>query len=98
MNNHKAEQLIKEIIARFLNPREYKVFIFGSRVTGKASPFSDFDIGVMGKKPVSWKTLGLIEEALEDSDLPFTVDVVDFSQTSQKFQKSALSKTKTLTL
>ncbi|MCD5396109.1 MAG: nucleotidyltransferase domain-containing protein, partial [Candidatus Pacebacteria bacterium] len=73
MDQKTAEKIIKEIIFRFLNPKEYEVFIFGSRATKKAKKFSDYDIGVFGKKPLSGKQLTLIEEALEESDLPFKV-------------------------
>lgn len=92
----KYQKEIKEIIFRFLSPREYQVFIFGSRATEKEKKFSDYDIGIFGKKPVPWKILSLIEEALEESDLPYKVDVVDFSLVSQGFRKIALSKIKKL--
>jgi len=92
----KAEKTIKGLLLRFLNPKEYKMFVFGSRATKKARKYSDFDVGVMGKKPLSFRTLGLMNEALENSDLPFNVDVVDFSMVSEKFKKIALSKTRPL--
>jgi len=92
----KVEREIKEIIFRFLDPKEYQVFIFGSRVTGKAKKFSDYDIGIFGKKPVPWHVLSEIEEALEESDLPYKVDIVDFSLVPSKFKKVALSKIKNL--
>jgi len=46
----KDEKEIKEIIFRFLDTKKYQVFIFGSRATGKAKKFSDYDIGIWGKK------------------------------------------------
>lgn len=90
------EKEIKKIIFNFLNPLEYRVFIFGSRATGKSKKFSDYDIGILGEKPIPWKTLALIEEVFENSDLPFDVDIVDFSLVSQGFRKIALSKIKRL--
>ena len=45
----KAELEIKKIIFQFLNPKEYQVFIFGSRAKGKAKKYSDYDIGILGK-------------------------------------------------
>ena len=90
------EKVIKEIIFKYLNPKEYQVFIFGSRATGKARKYSDYDIGILGKKPVPLKVLGKIEEALEESDLPYKVEVVDFSLLPSNFKKVALSKIKKL--
>lgn len=92
----KEEKAIRDIISQFIDPNEYQVFIFGSRATGKAKKFSDYDIGIMGKKPIAWKILSLAEEAFEESDIPVKVDLVDFSLVSDKFRKIALSKTKKL--
>lgn len=96
MTQRAAEKLIKKIIARFLDPREYEVFLFGSRATGKASKFSDFDVGIIGKNPVPSKVLISIKDILEESNLPCTVDVVDFFSTAEKFKKIALKKIKKL--
>jgi predicted nucleotidyltransferase len=89
-----AEKKIKEIIFQFLNPKEYQIFIFGSRATEKAKKFSDYDVGIFGKKSVPWRKLALINEALEETDLPIKVDIVDFSLVSSGFRKVALSKIK----
>lgn len=90
------EEKIKKIIFQFLDPKKYQVFIFGSRATGKAKKFSDYDVGIWGKKTVPSATIVLIEEALEESDLPYRVDIVDFSLVSSKFRNIALSKVKKL--
>jgi len=92
----KTEKEIKKIIFRFLNPKEYQVFIFGSRVAGKAKKFSDYDIGIWGKRPIPSVTKILIEEALEESDLTCKVEIVDFSLVPANFKKVALSKIKKL--
>lgn len=93
---NKTEKEIKKIVFQFLNPKEYQLFIFGSRADGKAKKYSDYDIGIWGKKPLYSVTKILIEEALEESDLPYKVDVVDFSLVSANFKKVALSKIKKL--
>ncbi|MCD6223796.1 MAG: nucleotidyltransferase domain-containing protein [Deltaproteobacteria bacterium] len=95
-NSKRVEKQIKEVIFQFLDPEKYQVFIFGSRATGKARKYSDYDIGILGKKPVPVKTLVLIEEALEESDLPYKFDIVDFSLVSPEFREVALSKIKKL--
>jgi len=87
---------IKQILLEFLDPKDYRFFVFGSRASGTAGKFSDYDIGILGKTPLSFETLALINEALEDSDLPFRVDVVDFSLVSPGFKKVALSEIKEL--
>jgi len=95
-DSKKIEKEIKKIIFRFLNKKDYQVFIFGSRAKGKAKRYSDYDIGIFGKRPVKWNILAKIEETLEESNLPYKVEVVDFSFVSPEFRNVALSKIKKL--
>lgn len=92
----KTEEQIKDIIFQFINPEKYRAFIFGSRATGEFKKFSDYDIGILGQKPIPSENKILIEEMLEESDIPYKVDVVDFSLVSDKFKKIALTKIKKL--
>ncbi len=94
MREDKHIKEIRNIIFRFLNPEKYNAFIFGSRAGGGARKFSDYDIGIIGNKPVPSFKKVLIEEALEESNIPYKVDVVDFSLVSSEFKEIALSKTK----
>ncbi len=50
MTGKEAERKISEIIGKYLEPGDYRVFIFGSRAAERAKKFSDFDIGVQGRK------------------------------------------------
>lgn len=84
-----SEELIKKAIFKHLPTDRYQVFLFGSRVSGQATAFSDYDVGVLGKEKVPLATLALIEEELEDSDLPYHVDVVDFRRVGGKFRRLA---------
>ncbi|MEK7130738.1 MAG: nucleotidyltransferase domain-containing protein [Patescibacteria group bacterium] len=90
------ETEIKGILQRFIDFKKYKVFVFGSRAAGKARKFSDYDIGVIGQKPLDFKKIALIKGEFEESDLPYRVDVVDFSTVSKNFKNIAMSKIKKL--
>ena len=83
---------IKNILFKFLDPQKNKVFIFGSRAIGKARKFSDIDIGIKSEKEINTLLLSDIKEAFEESNIPYTVDVVDFSQVSDKFNEVAKQK------
>lgn len=89
---------ITAIFRQFLTPGEYDVFLFGSRVTGEASRFSDYDIGIRGKKPLPPAVKAQIEEALEESNIPYSVELVDFFFLPQRFKDIALSRTQTLSV
>jgi predicted nucleotidyltransferase len=77
---------IRKIIFRFVNPREVRAFIFGSRATGGGRRFSDIDIGIEGKKQIDSLLLADIKEAFEESHIPYIVEVVDFSRVSDRFK------------
>ncbi|MFC0308766.1 nucleotidyltransferase family protein [Gallibacterium trehalosifermentans] len=82
--------IVKQILQDFLP--EYEVRAFGSRVKGTASQFSDLDLVIMSDTPLSLRRLCDVENAFSDSDLPYTVDVVDWAATSAEFQKIIAQK------
>lgn len=96
MKKDKSLIMVKKIISNFIDLNRYQLFVFGSRAKGTARKFSDYDVGIAGKKEVPFKKLALIKEALEDSDLPYIIDVVDLVSASQEFQKIALTGAKKL--
>lgn len=77
--------LVRQIVARYL--REGEVFAFGSRVNGKARKFSDLDLMIKVEHGLSWRKLADLREAFESSELPVTVDVVDWSNCSAEFRR-----------
>jgi len=86
MLDQKTISQIKSIIFQFLNRKTDKVFLFGSRAIGNGRKFSDIDIGIKSSRPISSKTMFEIEEAFEESQIPYTVDVVDFSKVAERFK------------
>nr|VFK26933.1 MAG: type I restriction enzyme, S subunit [Candidatus Kentron sp. MB]VFK31182.1 MAG: type I restriction enzyme, S subunit [Candidatus Kentron sp. MB]VFK75381.1 MAG: type I restriction enzyme, S subunit [Candidatus Kentron sp. MB] len=66
---------------------EYAVWAFGSRVTGRARPYSDLDFAVITNAPLPFVVIGELGEAFSESDLPWRVDVVDWATTSAAFRR-----------
>jgi predicted nucleotidyltransferase len=64
-----------------------RVWVFGSRATGRAKPMSDLDLAIEDGQSLSLIELGGLAEAFEESDLPMKVDVVDLSQASPAFRR-----------
>jgi hypothetical protein len=93
-NENEVLKEIKKIIGKYIDLKKYDIFIFGSRVDGKARKFSDYDIGILGKKVLPFDKMALIKDELEESDLPYRVDVVDFRLVSKDFREVALLKIK----
>ena len=86
MIDQKTLKTIKAILFRYLDPREDKVFIFGSWAMGDARKWSDIDIGIESKRKIAGITILNIEEAFEESDMPYVVEVVNFVHVSEKFR------------
>ncbi len=65
---------------------DYTVWLFGSRVTPIIKPHSDIDLAIISNKPIPTLTKALLETELAESDLPYKVDVVDWSCTDASFK------------
>ena len=89
MLDKKTVTTIKNIIYSHVDPKKTKIFIFGSWARGTGRKFSDIDIGLDGQT-INSQILSNLEIAFEESDLPYTVDVVSFSHVSQNFKEVAL--------
>ncbi len=48
---------------------------------------SDLDLLIMGEAPVELVRLADLEEALRESDLPFRVDVLDWTRAGEHFRE-----------
>ncbi len=59
-------------------PLEVDIFFFGSRVDGTARKSSDLDVLLKGSAEIPLGAIALIRERLENSDLPFSVDLLDY--------------------
>jgi len=84
-----AEDLhvVLQILRQHLPPHA-RVWVFGSRATGKARRGSDLDLALdLGEKlPPELETT--LRFAFEDSDLPWTVDVVDMQRIDGIFRQN----------
>jgi len=68
------ELIRQEILKVALELRGYRIFLFGSRATGDARERSDFDIGILGDKPVSLRTFYRIDDLLENIETLYRMD------------------------
>lgn len=89
----KLNEDLKQIFSRYLDLSKYRLFYFGSRITGGGDERSDIDVGIYGKTPVPDSIVAKIQNDIESLPTLYSIDVVDFSQASDIFQKVALQKT-----
>jgi type I restriction enzyme S subunit len=62
---------------------DHEVRAFGSRATWTAKPYSDLDLTVITAEPLRTDVFAAVREAFTESDLPWRVDVVDWSLLAQ---------------
>ena len=89
MLNQTTLSTIKKILWQHLDKTRDKAFIFGSWAIGDNRKWSDIDIGIESKKKLSLHLISRLQEAFEESNLPYAVDVVDFSGTTEQFKTVA---------
>lgn len=74
-----------DILKTILSSYPYTFYVFGSRITAFPKTLSDVDI--FYKDTIPDRTLGELEEKLEESDLPYKVDLVDYHHCDEAFKK-----------
>jgi predicted nucleotidyltransferase len=80
-------QFLDENLIQPLKKRGLKVYIFGSRATGKHHPFSDIDILLAGDfNDQIDASISLIKEQFEESSFPIKVDLVKEPDLARSFR------------
>ena len=77
--------IVRDILRKHVPQCE--VWAFGSRAKGNAKQYSDLDLAVITKEPMSLQVSGALADDFAESDLPFKVDVVDWATTGESFRE-----------
>ena len=83
---------LKEIILKFLKDEDVKVVLFGSRARGEFLNTSDVDVGIIVGKGADRKKLILLREYIDELNIPYKVEIVDFSTVSEVFKNMVLKE------
>ena len=94
----KLKKEILEIAGRHLDLAKYRVFFFGSRVSGTGTDRSDIDVGIEGPEPVPYDVWAKIQGEIEHIPTLYKVDVVDFRRVASKFRDVALQSIELLSI
>lgn len=86
-------EILKRLVIDPLKSQGAEVFIFGSRATGKNHPHSDVDLlyKMQGQAQISSRVLSDIKEAIEESNFPFTVEIVADQNLAASYRKNVES-------
>ena len=78
-------EIVQKILQKYFPKTQ--VWAFGSRATRHAKKYSDLDLAIITAKPLELAVSSSLAEDFAQSDLPYKVDIVDWSLTSPAFQK-----------
>jgi type I restriction enzyme S subunit len=82
--------IVRDILQSHLPPSA-KIWVFGSRATGGAKPFSDLDLAIDAARPLTLDETASLRDAFSESDLPWKVDVVDTHTIDAGFRQIILT-------
>lgn len=81
---------LKDMVLDSLKDEKVKVFLFGSRARGDNHRTSDVDIGLIPKGDYNKTKIFLLKEQIENSNIPYKVQVVNFNNVSEEFKMERL--------
>ena len=84
-SSEKLKKEIIDIVGRYLDLSQNRIFFFGSRVAGKGNERSDIDVGIEGTEEIPWQVMAKIKEDVENLPILYKVDIVDFKKVSPDF-------------
>ena len=83
---------VKRLVSHALAGTDASLYLFGSCATDSAQRTSDIDVAIDAKEPLPAALLASIQESLEESTIPFFVDVVDLGAVDPKFRRRVLEQ------
>ena len=84
--------IIKEAVLSSLEGEPVKIVLFGSRARQDYRSASDVDIGILPKENFSHDKLTILRERIENLNVPYKVEVVNFNEVSEDFKREALKE------
>jgi predicted nucleotidyltransferase len=81
---------VRKLILKYLESYSVCVYLYGSRAKGTDRKTSDVDIAILPVKPIPEYLLAELRERLEESNIPYEVEIIDLSKVSNEFRQAIL--------
>lgn len=91
MMENKYLERLKETTVSAFEGEKVKIILFGSRARQDNCRTSDVDVGLIPRGKLNKRKVILLKEKLEDLNIPYKVEIVDFSEVSLDFKKEAMN-------
>lgn len=86
----KHMEAVRSILSDRLDAYEAKIFLFGSMARGDFRHTSDIDVAVLPKKELPAALLSELREELDESCIPYKVELIDLSKVPRRFSRHVL--------
>ena len=83
---------VRRIVHEVLGGQEVSVYLFGSWARGDVTSQSDIDLAIEAHSPLPPGTLALLRERLEESHVPYRVEVVELGGVDPEFRHRILAE------
>lgn len=87
-------KLLEDLVLTPIKKKQIKIYVFGSRATGKHHQFSDIDLLLVptSSQSLTGAELGKIKEDIEESRFPIKVDLVPIQDLAESYKESVMSQ------
>ncbi|KKQ48826.1 MAG: polymerase beta domain protein region protein [candidate division TM6 bacterium GW2011_GWF2_38_10] len=69
-----------------------RIYLFGSRARGTAQSGADIDLALDAGEPIAFDTLCVLQDAIEQTDIPVFVDLVDLATASDLLKNEVIKE------
>ncbi|MCG2713033.1 MAG: nucleotidyltransferase domain-containing protein [Candidatus Omnitrophica bacterium] len=85
---------LKKAVVSYFKEDNVKIILFGSRARGQEYRSSDVDIGIIpfGDTEIENVKITYLKEEIENLNIPYKAEIVNFSEVSADFKKEALKE------
>ena len=91
-SRHEIINEVKEIILNELKDVPARVYLFGSWARGEEKRTSDIDIAIESKDCLSSAAIIRLRSVLEESYIPYRVDIVNLNEADRKIYDKVLKE------
>lgn len=83
---------VRLILREVLGEGTAAIYLFGSWARGEATSLSDIDLAIEARVPLAPGTLARLRERLEESRVPYRIEVVDLNAVDPAFRQRVLAE------